>query len=113
MSDLTSENCEACRADAPKVTDDELVELIKEIPEWQPVTEDSILRLKRSFKFENYSLAVDFSNQVANLAEAEGHHPAILLEWGKVEITWWTHKIKGLHKNDFIAAAKTDQLFNY
>jgi len=110
MSDLTSENCEACRADAPKVTDDELVELIKEIPEWQPITEDSILRLKRSFKFENYSLAVDFSNQVANLAEAEGHHPDVMFGWGYAKIKIFTHKIKGLAESDFILAAKIDKI---
>ena len=112
MSSLTSQKCVACQADAPKVTDDELVEFIKEIPDWEPITEDSILKLRRVFNFDNYSQAVQFSNRVADLAEAEDHHPAILLEWGKVEVTWWTHKILGLHKNDFIAAAKTDRLIS-
>jgi len=53
---------------------------------------------------------MDFTNQVAKIANDEDHHPAILTEWGKVTVTWWTHKIRGLHLNDFIMAAKTDQL---
>ena len=112
MSSLTSQKCVACQADAPKVTDDELVEFIKEIPDWEPITEDSILKLRRVFNFDDYAQAVQFSNQVADLAEEEDHHPAILLEWGKVQAIWWTHKILGLHKNDFIAAAKTDRLLS-
>ena len=110
MESLTYQKCVACQADAPKVTDDEMVEFIKEIPDWQPITEDSILKLRRIFDFDDYSQAVRFSNQVADLAEQEDHHPAILFEWGKVQVTWWTHKILGLHKNDFIAAAKTDRI---
>ena len=110
MENLTSQKCEACQADAPKVTDDELVEFIKEIPLWEPITDDSISKLRRNFSFDDYIQAVEFSNKVAELAEEEDHHPAILLEWGKVQVTWWTHKILGLHKNDFIAAAKTDRL---
>jgi len=110
MSDLVKQKCEACRADAPRVTDDELPDLLKQIPDWQPITTESVLKLNKVFNFENYAEAVSFTNKISGLAEEEDHHPAILLEWGKVEVTWWTHKIGGLHKNDFIAAAKTDQL---
>ena len=110
MSDLIKQKCEACRADAPRVTDDELPDLLKQIPDWQPITTESVLKLNKVFNFENYAEAISFTNKIAELAEEEDHHPAILLEWGKVEVTWWTHKIGGLHKNDFIAAAKTDQL---
>ena len=63
-----------------------------------------------SFAFLNYEDSVDFTNKVAQLADKEDHHPEITLEWGKVSVVWWSHKIKGLHKNDFICAAKTDQL---
>ena len=66
--------------------------------------------LRRVFKFNNYQESLEFTKKVAALADQEDHHPAILLEWGKVEVTWWTHKIGGLHKYDFIAAAKTDTL---
>ena len=111
MEELTEQNCVACHADAPRVTDDELPELIKQIPDWHPVTTDTVLQLARKFKFDDYSSSVLFANAVADLAEEEDHHPAILLEWGKVHVTWWTHKIGGLHKNDFIAAAKTDLIY--
>tara|TARA_B000000441_G_C21351541_1_gene128139 strand:- start:81 stop:419 length:339 start_codon:yes stop_codon:yes gene_type:complete len=110
MSDLIKQKCVACRADAPRVADDELPKLLKEIPDWQPISTESVLKLNKVFNFENYAEAVSFTNKVAELAEEEDHHPAILLEWGRVEVTWWTHKIGGLHKNDFIAAAKTDLL---
>jgi len=110
MSDLVQQKCVACRADAPRVADDELPDLLKQIPDWQPITNDSVLKLNKVFNFDNYSDAISFTNKIAQLAEEEDHHPAILLEWGRVEVTWWTHKIGGLHKNDFIAAAKTDLL---
>ena len=110
MSDLVKQKCEACRADAPRVTDDELPDLLKQIPDWQPITTESVLKLNKVFNFNNYAEAISFTNKIAELAEEEDHHPAILLEWGRVEVTWWTHKIGGLHKNDFIAAAKTDRL---
>lgn len=112
MDNLTEQKCVACRADAPRVTDDELPDLIKLIPDWQPITEESILQLSRVFDFKDYSLSLGFVNKIALLAEEEDHHPAILLEWGKVRVTWWSHKIGGLHKNDFIAAAKTDLIYS-
>lgn len=107
---LATEHCEACQAGAPQVSDDELAELIKDIPDWQPITRDGMLQLQRSFKFKTFRAALDFTNQVGELAESEGHHPEIVTEWGKTTVTWWTHKIKGLHRNDFICAAKTDAL---
>lgn len=107
---LAAEHCEACRAGAPQVSGDELAELIKDIPDWQPITRDGMLQLQRSFKFTTFRAALDFTNQVGELAESEGHHPEIVTEWGKTTVTWWTHKIKGLHRNDFICAAKTDAL---
>ena len=108
---LTKQRCEACRADAPKVSDEELATLIKEIPSWAPIIRDNIMMLERTYSLDNYVKAVEFTKQVAELAEEEGHHPALLLEWGKVTVTWWSHKIKGLHRNDFICAAKTDAIF--
>ena len=111
MSKLTESHCEACRADAPKVSDAELAELIGQIPDWVPVVRDNIMQLEREFTFDNFVKAIEFTNRVGELAETEGHHPAILTEWGKVTVTWWSHKIKGLHRNDFIMAARTDQLY--
>lgn len=108
MSELQQQKCEACNADAPQVTDAELAELMREIPEWTPVVRDGVMQLERVFKFKNFKLALAFTNRVGEIAEAEFHHPTLTTEWGKVTVTWWTHAIHGLHKNDFIMAARTD-----
>ncbi len=78
--------------------------------EWQVLEIDGIKRLRREFKFPDFIKAIAFTNAVADIAEAEQHHPEILTEWGRVTVTWWTHTIRGLHKNDFIMAARTDRL---
>lgn len=111
MDQLTQMKCIACQRGAPTVTDAEITELHPQIPQWQIVERDNIKRLERVFKFPSFVDALAFTNTIGQLAEAEGHHPALLTEWGQVTVTWWTHKIKGLHSNDFIMAAKTDQLY--
>jgi 4a-hydroxytetrahydrobiopterin dehydratase len=111
MENLNKMRCTACRRDAPRVTDAEIAELKPQIPEWRPIERDGIPRLERVFVFDNFAAALAFTNKVGALAETEGHHPALLTEWGRVTVTWWTHKIRGLHRNDFIMAAKTDGLF--
>ena len=110
MSTLSAERCVACRRDSPRVTVAEIAELRREVPDWQVVEHDGIAQLERFFRFPNFADALAFTNRVGALAEAEGHHPALLTEWGRVTVTWWTHKIRGLHRNDFIMAAKTDGL---
>lgn len=110
MSDLKNQTCEACQADAPAVSDQELKELMGEIPEWAPVSRDGVMQLERAYKFKNFKKAWAFHELVAQMAEDEFHHPTLTLEWGKLTVTWWTHAIKGLHRNDFIMAAKTDAL---
>jgi 4a-hydroxytetrahydrobiopterin dehydratase len=111
MSDtLTAERCVACRRDAPTVSEAEIAELRPQIPEWELVELDGVKRLRRVFSFDDFSQALDFTRTVGALAEEEGHHPALLTEWGRTTVSWWTHKIKGLHRNDFIMAAKTDAL---
>ena len=109
MIDLAANSCEACRIDAPIVSNDEASVLLKEIEGWHLI-DDGVKKLKKEFSFSNYSDSVDFSNKVANMADKEDHHPQITLEWGKVTVIWWSHKIKGLHKNDFICAAKTNNI---
>lgn len=111
MSDLSQLKCEACRGGDPALTDIEIADLIPEVLEWQLVTQENILRLQRVFKLKNYTQAVAFTNKIAAIAEEEDHHPLIVLEWGRVTVQWWTHVVKGLHKNDFVMAAKTDELF--
>ncbi|MDV7211956.1 4a-hydroxytetrahydrobiopterin dehydratase [Azotobacter beijerinckii] len=110
MTALSQAHCEACRADAPKVSEAELAELIGQIPDWNVENRDGILQLEKVFPFRNFAQALAFTNAVGALAEAEGHHPALLTEWGKVTVTWWSHKIRGLHRNDFVMAARTDEV---
>jgi len=110
MNNLKEQTCTACHAGAPQVTAEEIQLLNSQIPEWKIVTEDSIRKLQREFSFDNFMEALKFTDRVGLKAEEEDHHPRITTEWGKVTVTWWTHKIKGLHRNDFIMAAKTDGL---
>jgi len=110
MSTLSVERCVACRRDSPRVTAAGIAELRPQIPDWQLLERDGIARLERAFGFPTFAHALAFTNRVGALAEAEGHHPALLTEWGRVTVTWWTHKIRGLHRNDFMMAAKTDGL---
>ena len=110
MATLQESTCTACRADAPRVTDEEIAELKPQIPDWQIIERDGIRRLERVFRLKDFAQALAFTNKVGAIAEAEGHHPALLTQWGSVTVTWWTHKIRGLHRNDFIMAAKTDRL---
>lgn len=110
MAELTKMNCVACRGDEPKLTETEIEELKPEVPEWQVIEVEGVERLERTFKLKNFIEAVAFTNKIAMIAEKEDHHPLIVTEWGRVKVQWWTHKIKGLHKNDFIMAAKVDAL---
>ena len=112
MTELLREKCVSCRADSPKVTAEEIAELHPIIADWELAEENSIPQLKRSFRFPDFAQALAFSQSVGNEAEAEGHHPRIVTEWGRVTVSWWTHKIRGLHRNDFIMAAKTDHLYS-
>ncbi len=111
MEQLVQMKCVACRKGAPTVTGAEVATLLPQIPEWQVIEREGVQRLERVFKFTNFAEALAYTNRVGALAEKEGHHPLIITEWGRVTIHWWTHKIRGLHQNDFIAAAKTDRLF--
>lgn len=109
---LAQETCDACYAGAPKVSKDELDTLLKDVPLWGTEDRDNTLQLERLFTFKDFVTAMEFANKVGELAESVNHHPAIVVEWGKVTVTWWTHKIGGLHRNDFIMAARTDLLTN-
>src|SRR5215510_7514162 len=110
MKTLSGERCVACRRDSPRVTEAEIAELKREIPDWHILERDGIARLERIIPFPSFADALAFTNRVGAIADDSGHHPALLTEWGRVTVTWWTHKIRGLHRNDFIMAAKTDAL---
>ena len=103
--------CIPCRKGDPALSDAEVAELLLQVPEWELAVVDGIPRLQRIFKFRNYVDAVAFANKIAMTAEKEDHHPLIVLEWGRVTVQWWTHVVKGLHQNDFVMAAKTNEIF--
>src|SRR6185369_1014120 len=109
MSNLREMKCVTCRAGEPTVTDAEIDALLPQIPGWQIKEVDGMKRLERTFKFKNFAQALEFTNKVGAIAEEEDHHPRIVTEWGRVNLQWWTHVIGGLHKNDFIMAAKSDE----
>ncbi len=111
MTKLTQEKCVPCESDIPPMTQDEIEEFKQEIPEWEVVNVDGVPHLKRTFDFDNFAEALAFTNEVGEIAEEQGHHPVIELTWGRVTVEWWTHNINGLHKNDFIMAAKTSQVY--
>jgi 4a-hydroxytetrahydrobiopterin dehydratase len=111
MATLTQMKCVACRKDAPTLTDAEIAELHPQVSDWDIVKLDGIKRLRRVFPVDDFAQALELTRKIGSLAEEEGHHPALLTEWGRTTVTWWTHKIKGLHRNDFIMAAKTDELY--
>ncbi len=96
---------------ASLLPDNEVKRYHQQLPDWQLVTEVGEQRIRRVFTFHNFAEALSFTDQVGRIAEQYNHHPALLTEWGKVTVTWWTHKVKGLHLNDFIMAARTDQLY--
>ena len=110
MVTLARERCVACRRDSPRVTDEEIAELHPSAPEWLLTEEGGIKRLDRTFKFADFADSMTFATRVGDAAEEEAHHPRLTVEWGRVNVAWWTHKIRGLHRNDFIMAAKTDEL---
>ena len=110
QQELTQSKCVACRADEPTVTSEDLLQLQLRVIDWSTVERNDVKRLERVFKFKDFAEALAFTNKVGQIAEEEGHHPSILTEWGRVTVTWWTHKIKGLHRNYFIMAVKTDRL---
>jgi 4a-hydroxytetrahydrobiopterin dehydratase len=108
---LAGMSCTACRRGEPTVTDAEIAELQPNVPDWTVKEVDGERRLERVFKFDDFGGALAFTDRVGAIAEQEGHHPALLTEWGRTTVSWWTHKIGGLHRNDFIMAAKTDRLY--
>lgn len=110
MTQLAEGRCVACQTGSPQVTEQEMAELRPQVPDWSIVVEDGIRKLERVFRFRDFEQALAFTNAVGSIAEEEDHHPRLVTEWGKVTVTWWTHKIRDLHHNDFIMAAKTDRL---
>ena len=108
MSSLAEKTCVPCKGGVPPLKGDELRKLLKQIPQWKAVNEHHVVR---AYAFLDFKKALDFVNRVGALAEEQGHHPDILLGWGKAEVTLWTHKVDGLTESDLIMAAKIDRLY--
>jgi 4a-hydroxytetrahydrobiopterin dehydratase len=111
MSELHQARCIPCEGGVAPADEAEIAGYLAQIQGWQVIEVEGMKRLTRRFAFTNFVHALAFTNRIGELAEQEGHHPALLTEWGSVTVTWWTHSIGGLHKNDFIMAARTDEAF--
>jgi 4a-hydroxytetrahydrobiopterin dehydratase len=110
LTELAERRCVSCRSGDSPLTDEQIVELYPQVADWQLKEIEGVKRLERTFKFKDFAEALAFTNQVGELAERADHHPLLVTEWGRVIVQWWTHKVKGLHQNDFIMAARTDGL---
>ncbi len=110
MSDLKDRSCVPCREGAPTLTAEETARLLPRVPGWRVAEVDGVLRLRRVFDFPDFRTAMEFAVRVGEVAEREQHHPDLHVAWGRVAVETWTHKIGGLHENDFILAAKIDAL---
>lgn len=110
MTDLKNQVCVPCEEGGTPMNPEQIAVYSPQVPNWNVIDEDSIAKLMKEFEFENFVEAMKFANRVGDLAEQNGHHPKLVVEWGKVTVYWWTHKVKGLHRNDFVMAAKTNEV---
>lgn len=108
--ELDKKSCVPCRGGVPTLSQTEIEELSADVPHWRVKELDGVSRIERTFEFEDFVHAMQFVNKVADVAEREGHHPDLHIHWNKVRVEVWTHKINGLHENDFILAAKIDRI---
>ncbi len=108
---LTQDKCVPCRGGVPTLTDAEIAALMPEVPGWTAGDRDGIRYLEKVYLFDDFVGAMDFARRAGDVAEIEGHHPDLHVSWGRVLVETWTHKIGGLHKNDFVLAAKIDEVF--
>ncbi|MDP8900966.1 MAG: 4a-hydroxytetrahydrobiopterin dehydratase [Actinomycetota bacterium] len=111
MTELAGEACVPCRGGEPTLGEADIDALLPQVPGWRVAERDGVKRLERSFRFADFASALEFTVGVGGRAEEAGHHPALLTEWGRVTVSWWTHAIGGLHRNDFVMAARTDEIY--
>jgi len=111
MTELKNQSCVPCRGGVPTLGSEDIEMQRTSVPKWSIIEEEGTRKLRRRFKLKNFKQALKFTVKVGHEAEEQDHHPTVLTEWGAVTVTWWTHKIGGLHHNDFIMAARTDEVF--
>lgn len=109
--DLATLPLERCRKGTPELDGARCQELLRSLPGWQLVELGGIRQLQRSYSFPDFATALRFTNAIGALAEAADHHPALLTQWGQVQVNWWTHTVRGLHLNDFVLAARCDEAY--
>jgi 4a-hydroxytetrahydrobiopterin dehydratase len=110
MTDLLQQKCVPCHGGESAIDPAQIAAFQPQIPDWCQYAVNGVERIERVYRFKDFKTAIAFTNAVGDLAEAAEHHPALLTEYGKVTVTWWTHTVGGLHLNDLIMAAKTDAL---
>jgi len=111
INDLKSGVCIPCEQGGDPMDESQISKYTPQVPEWEVIDKDNVAKLMHMFKFKNFLEAISFADKVGAVAEENGHHPKLVVEWGKVTVYWWTHAVVGLHRNDFIMAAKTDELY--
>lgn len=111
MDELTMENCVKVDKNTPALSSETATKLFRRLPGWEMIDRNGIPALSKTYKFPDFNTALSFTNRIGQQAEDQDHHPAILTEWGRVTVTWWTHVVHGLHRNDFIMAARTETVF--
>ena len=108
--DLKNQQCQPCSGDARPLAAADYDSYLAQLPGWKVTDIDGIPTLVKTYEFTNYTQCLAFVHEVGTLAEKENHHPEMTVSYGKVRVSWWTHTIKGLHINDFILAARSDEL---
>ena len=110
--ELALMKCEACRPGAPAMSRAEIQKWLKQLDGWDVVDRDGMETLKKVYSFRDFADALAFTIRIGEIAEEEDHHPEIITDWGRVTVSWWTHAVKGVHRNDLIMAAKTDEVLD-
>jgi 4a-hydroxytetrahydrobiopterin dehydratase len=111
MSELSERTCVPCRGGEPRLTSEQIEQYLGRVEEWELIEVKGVQRIRRRFRFPDFGTALAFTLEVGRIAEEQDHHPRIVTQWGSVSVDWWTHAIGGLHDNDFVMAAKTDELY--
>ncbi|MGD2115734.1 MAG: 4a-hydroxytetrahydrobiopterin dehydratase [Acidobacteriota bacterium] len=111
MTDLSTMHCVPCEGGVEPLGSEAITDYLEQTPGWEVVEEDGEKRLRRAYEFESFARALELTDRIGAAAEEQGHHPVLVTEWGKVTVTWWTHAIGGLHDNDFVMAAKSDEIY--
>jgi 4a-hydroxytetrahydrobiopterin dehydratase len=111
MSSLDIMRCTTFRGGEHPLSRADIEDYLPQVPEWKLENQNGSFCIERSFRFSDFATALKFTNKIGMLAEKEGHHPSVLTEWGRVTVRWRTHSLRGLHRNDFIMAAKSEKAY--